>query len=126
MERKTGRKGIPPSSDRGLGARDTKKKINCWEFMRCGRELGGKRAEEVGVCPAAIDPHADGVNGGINGGRICWAVVGIYSCYTGKSSLRQTSHNCFECEFHKMVLAEEETFTFELKKTGRKRRRIAG
>lgn len=43
------------------------KKINCWEFMKCGRELGGKRVEKYGVCPVATSPPADGLKAGVNG-----------------------------------------------------------
>jgi hypothetical protein len=84
-----------------------KKKMNCWEYMKCGRELNGERAKEFGVCPAAAYPYADGINGGINGGRICWAIVGDYSCYCGKHALLEKQQLCFDCEFHKKVLAEE-------------------
>jgi len=83
------------------------RRMNCWEFMKCGREIGGERAEELGVCAAAVYPHADGINRGVNGGRICWAIVGTYSCYVGKSSLTGKKVLCYDCEFHKKVLAEE-------------------
>lgn len=39
--------------------------MNCWEFMKCGRELGGSKVKELGVCPAYPD-H----------GRQCARVVG--------------------------------------------------
>ena len=52
---------------------------NCWEFMQCGREPGGARADESGVCrAAAMDPGRDGPNGGESAGRLCWAVTGTY------------------------------------------------
>ncbi len=38
---------------------------NCWEFKNCGREKGGLKASELGICPAFPD-H----------GRDCWAVAG--------------------------------------------------
>jgi hypothetical protein len=25
---------------------------NCWEFKNCGREIGGIKVKEMGVCPA--------------------------------------------------------------------------
>jgi hypothetical protein len=83
------------------------RRTNCWEFMKCGREIGGERAEDLGVCAAAVYPHADGINRGVNGGRICWALVGNYSCNAGRSSLAGKQVLCYECEFHKKVLAEE-------------------
>lgn len=53
-------------------------KLNCWEFKKCGRERKGKNVQEMGVCPAALDDSFDGINGGIHGGRICWAVAGTF------------------------------------------------
>ncbi|MGD8654719.1 MAG: hypothetical protein PVG28_01325, partial [Desulfobacterales bacterium] len=52
------------------------KKINCWEFMKCGREPGGAKAAEYGTCIAATDSSYAGINTGKNAGRICWAVAG--------------------------------------------------
>ena len=49
---------------------------NCWEFKKCGREPGGEKASESGVCPAAAATRLDGTNGGVAGGRVCWAVAG--------------------------------------------------
>jgi len=46
--------------------------------MKCGREPGGERVAEEGVCPAVVDSEVDGVNGGKNGGRCCWAIVGTF------------------------------------------------
>ncbi len=54
------------------------RRLNCWEIKRCGREPGGSKSEELGVCPAATDISADWINGGKNGGRICWAIVGVF------------------------------------------------
>ncbi len=85
------------------------RKLNCWEYMKCGREPKGEKVEELGVCPVAIHPYADGINEGINGGRICWAIVGSYSVYhrEGKGPCWQKPpHYCFECEFHKSVLKD--------------------
>ena len=39
---------------------------NCWEFMNCGRQLGGINVEELGECPASQDTSFDGYNGGKN------------------------------------------------------------
>jgi hypothetical protein len=83
------------------------RKINCWEHMKCGREPKGARIKELGVCPAATYTSINGVNGGINGGRMCWAIVGIYSFTDTKRPLSLDSHSCYECEFHRRVLAEE-------------------
>ena len=29
--------------------------MNCWEFMKCGREFGGFKAYKLGVCQAYPD-----------------------------------------------------------------------
>lgn len=48
-------------------------RLNCWEYRKCGREVAGANAEELGVCPAALPGEHDGTNKGRFGGRICWA-----------------------------------------------------
>ncbi len=53
-------------------------KLNCWEFKKCGREPGGAKVEELGVCPAATDCRLDGVHGGHSSGRACWVIAGTY------------------------------------------------
>ncbi|MGA7878649.1 MAG: hypothetical protein WCA08_23515, partial [Desulfoferrobacter sp.] len=58
------------------------KQVNCWEYKQCGRQPGGKNVHELGVCPAATDASFDGINCGMNAGRICWAVAG--TCCGGK------------------------------------------
>jgi hypothetical protein len=81
---------------------------NCWEFKGCGREPGGQRVAELGICPTAVETAADGLNGGRNGGRICWAVSGHFTedgevrCATAK-----TLATCMACEFFTTVLREE-------------------
>ena len=53
-------------------------KKNCWEFKKCGRESDGDKINELGVCPACAKQEADGLNGGKNAGRICWAIAGTF------------------------------------------------
>lgn len=48
-----------------------KRKQNCREERRCGREPGGIREAELGVCPAATATAHNGINGGDNAGRYC-------------------------------------------------------
>jgi len=31
---------------------------NCWEVLKCGREPGGYRVSEAGVCPTYIEPNS--------------------------------------------------------------------
>lgn len=50
-------------------------KKNCWEFKNCGREFGGIKARELGVCPASTDERLNGIHNGENAGRSCWVVT---------------------------------------------------
>jgi len=52
------------------------KRVNCWEFKKCGRELAGDKAADLGICPASMNTTLDGVHSGICAGRACWAVAG--------------------------------------------------
>jgi serine/threonine protein phosphatase PrpC len=83
------------------------RKINCWEYMGCGREPGGCHAADKGICPAATDRSHDGTNEGTCGGRFCWAVAGtlchnqVQGTYAGKQE------SCLDCEFYLQVRAEQ-------------------
>lgn len=83
-------------------------KQNCWEFLKCGKELGGENITELSVCPAAIDTSANGLNGGINGGRICWAVTGTFCGDKVLGCFVKKHLNCRSCNFFKKVEKEEE------------------
>lgn len=82
-------------------------KINCWQFMKCGREPGGENTEKFGVCPVATKEIADGLNGGINAGRICWVVAENRCMCNTKSSHFHGKDYCFQCQFRYKVLMEE-------------------
>lgn len=85
----------------------TNLKANCWEFKKCGREPGGLKAVELGVCPSAITSKYDGVHGGKNAGRICWVVAGTLCKGEVQGSFAQKIGNCQKCDFHLHVLSEE-------------------
>ncbi len=89
-----------------------KNKLNCWEYKKCGREVGGVNLAEFGICPAAIEKKANGVNGGKNAGRICWAIA--YTLCDEKNNKTNAGKlsNCMECDFFKLV-SKEEGFTFK-------------
>ena len=91
------------------------KKINCWEFKKCERQPGGKKAEELGVCPAAADSSFNGINNGQNAGRICWAVAG--TCCGGKvqGTFAEKRRSCVTCDFYQHVQEKEETSVENLK-----------
>ena len=94
------------------------RKLDCWEVKLCGREYGGAKVSELGVCPAASDTTAHGLNGGRNGGRVCWAVSGTFCGGTVQGSFAQKEISCMNCEFFKQVKDEESSLEFVLMKPG--------
>ncbi|PIV04500.1 MAG: hypothetical protein COS57_08800 [Syntrophobacterales bacterium CG03_land_8_20_14_0_80_58_14] len=63
-------------------------RLNCWEFMKCGREVGGAKAQELGVCPAYPD-H----------GRHCAHIVGTLCGGEVQGSFARKFINCLKCPF---------------------------
>lgn len=88
-------------------ARKDGSKRNCWEAMACGREPGGANAGEKGICPAALETRADGINGGTNGGRACWAIAGTLCGGQLQGSFAVKMADCMYCPFYREVRAEE-------------------
>jgi len=86
----------------------TLNKINCWEYMKCGREPGGQKACELGICPAAIDASFDGLNLGKNAGRTCWLVAGTFCNEEAQGAFVKKQKSCKDCTFYRQVHAEEE------------------
>ncbi|MCP4338486.1 MAG: protein kinase [Desulfobulbaceae bacterium] len=84
------------------------KKLNCWEYNKCGREPAGKKVDELGVCPAAVDASFDGINSGKNGGRVCWAIAGTFCEGEIQGAFGDKRDSCVNCEFFKMVNSEDE------------------
>ncbi|HLJ50825.1 MAG TPA: hypothetical protein VKU01_32665 [Bryobacteraceae bacterium] len=82
-------------------------KLNCWEFKKCGREPGGARVAELGSCRASRMESAHGVNGGVNGGRLCWSLTGTLCGGKVQGSFAQKLVNCMECDFYKLVRQQE-------------------
>ncbi len=82
-------------------------KLNCWEYKKCYRTPGGAKAAELGVCPAAVISTANGINQGINGGRICWAITGTLCGGQVQGTFAMKLGDCLLCEFHKLVMKEE-------------------
>jgi len=76
---------------------------NCWEFRKCGREPMGARVYELGPCPAATETRADGVNGGKNAGRACWAIAGTMCSGKVTATYASAIADCHSCEFYQIV-----------------------
>jgi hypothetical protein len=63
--------------------------MNCWEFKKCGREVGGVKAAELGVCPAYPD-----------NGKLCARVAGTLCRGQVQGSFAVKLANCLKCEFY--------------------------
>lgn len=93
-------------------------KQNCWEMKKCGREPGGVKTPELGLCPASTDKTADGLNGGKNDGRICWAVTGTFCGGKIQGTFAEKQLSCMSYEFYKRVRDEEGAAGFRMLKPG--------
>lgn len=62
--------------------------MNCWEFMECGRERGGSREKELGVCPAYPDY-----------GRSCARLIGTLCGGEVHGSMAKKLNDCMECPY---------------------------
>ena len=82
-------------------------KINCWEHKQCGRQPGGEKAEELGVCPVTTSGIVNGTNNGINGGRACWAISGTLCGGKVQGAFAEKLSSCMNCDFYEMVRLEE-------------------
>ena len=85
-------------------------KKNCWEVKQCERYPGGQKVDEFGICPAAIEKRIHGVNGGINGGRICWAIEETLCGNNVQGSITEKLKDCLQCDFYGIVKKEEGVF----------------
>ncbi|GBE05284.1 hypothetical protein BMS3Abin10_00907 [bacterium BMS3Abin10] len=75
--------------------------------MECGREPDGAKVSEFGVCLAATDIRAGGINHGENAGRSCWAVAGTFCRGKVQGSYAKKLGDCEKCRFYKRVIKEE-------------------
>ena len=64
--------------------------MNCWEFKKCGRESGGVKVKELGICPAY--PY--------NGAR-CAHVAGTLCGGKVQGTFAEKLSNCMQCEFYR-------------------------
>jgi len=83
-------------------------KKNCWEVKRCGREPGGAKTGEFGVCPVTTYRDLDGTHGGKNAGRACWAIAGSLCGGKIQGTYAQKLNSCWRCEFMNSVKREAE------------------
>lgn len=80
--------------------------MNCWEFKKCGRQPGGSKSSELGVCAAATESRINGIHGGSNGGRACWVLAGTLCGGKAQGTYAQKLANCIACDFYLQVRGE--------------------
>lgn len=105
--------------------------LNCWEIKLCGREPGGTHVKDLGVCRAATQETTlmglplNGINDGINGGRICWAIAGTLCGGKVQGTYAEKKTTCLSCEVFTQVQAEQKKhglrFQIEPKHAAQKR-----
>ena len=66
--------------------------MDCWEFKKCGREAGGAKVPELGVCPAYPDAGND-----------CWKTAGTFCGGAVQGTEAQKRQTCLTCEWYLMV-----------------------
>jgi signal transduction histidine kinase len=84
----------------------TPARANCWEVMGCELGPGSGGPGSGGPCRAATDEASNGINGGVNAGRLCWAVVGTLSGEPVVAPCAKLQH-CLDCTFFDKVRSEE-------------------
>ena len=82
-------------------------KCNCWEYMNCGKEIVRNGNGNESVCPIALDISGDSLNGGVNGGRICWIIADTKYNNTIECSALHHKSSCFSCSFRYKVTMDE-------------------
>ncbi len=65
------------------------RRLNCWEIKKCGREGGGVKAGELGVCPAYP-----------NHGHSCAALDGTLCGGKVQGTFAEKLRNCINCNFY--------------------------
>lgn len=87
----------------------TQPKMNCWEYMGCGRQPGGDKVGKLCECPAAtvtVYPD-DQYNSGACLGRRCWRMVGTLCGGEVQGTFAKKVGNCRTCPFYNKVKEEE-------------------
>lgn len=87
-------------------------KLNCWEFKKCGRQPGGHKVNDLGICPVPIHAELDGAHEGKNAGRCCWVVAGSLCGGKIQGTYAKKLNNCWRCDFMNLVKKEEEATQF--------------
>ena len=71
--------------------------------MKCGREPGGEKVAELGICRAAAEEFFNGINYGENGGRMCFVIAGSFSQGETQGIFAKKYASCEDCNFYKTL-----------------------
>jgi len=82
-------------------------RINCWEFMKCGREPNGLNADKLGICPVTQFNKFNSINNGKYAGRFCWTIAGTFCDGVPSGTYSEKFSNCLKCSFLIKVNEEE-------------------
>jgi hypothetical protein len=82
------------------------KKKNCWEFKNCGKHKSGVSGDSS-PCQVPKMSMYDGVNGGKNGGRVCWIIADSACDGNVQVTFHHKLETCAVCDFYKTVKEEE-------------------
>ncbi len=64
----------------------------CWDYILCGREKGGKNAHELGVCPAYLQKDSE---------EYCWEIAGTFCKGKIQGTQAQKKQSCMTCDYLK-------------------------
>lgn len=64
--------------------------MRCWEFKKCGRQAGGMKEKEMGICPAYP-----------NEGTHCARVAGTLCGGQKQGAFATKLSECLNCDFYK-------------------------
>lgn len=64
---------------------------NCWEILKCDRQTGGKKVNELGVCVASTEEM----------GHSCWAIAGTLCGGTVQASVAEKQADCMKCKVYR-------------------------
>ena len=82
-------------------------KLNCWEYMKCGRGPDASASGVISPCPVALESRLDGIHEGTNAGRTCWVVGGTFCNGEVAGTFAKKALSCYECDFYRSVHEEE-------------------
>ena len=83
------------------------RKLNCWEFKKCGGHFGGEKVSDLGLCPAVTEISLDGAHGGDFGGRSCWVLERTICNGAIQGNFEKKKKECEKCDFYEYVKKQE-------------------